>query len=228
MSSGFCWFITLTYDNEHLPMRLTDGKVYFDVSRRDVQLFHKRLRKLLGEKSSKYKYYLTSEYGTEFHRPHYHEIAFNIDKSDLPKIKEAWGNGNITVDLVTDGRIKYVTNYILEKLFVPDGCEPVFNMMSKGLGEAYISKYRNFHDSVDRAFVPMDGSRFNMPRYYKERIFTSGQRAFLANKFAEEALDKETRFIQEHGIDVYEKVNHEIRAQYAREVREKRKKQKKF
>lgn len=62
----FGLFVTLTYDDDHLP---SDG-----VSIRDVQLFLKRLRKKY--KSKTLRYYICSEYGDNTHRAHYHALLF--------------------------------------------------------------------------------------------------------------------------------------------------------
>lgn len=66
--------VTLTYNDEHLPK---DG----ELSKRDVQLFFKRLRKYLGVKSVRYFY--CGEYGDRYSRPHYHVILFGWKPNDL-------------------------------------------------------------------------------------------------------------------------------------------------
>lgn len=223
MSSGHVWFITLTYDQENLPVRIEDGKAYFDVSKEDCILFHKRLRKLLGPDSG-YKYFLCSEYGGKYQRPHYHEIAFNLLPSQLPLIKDAWNKGLIEVSEANDNRLRYVCGYVIEKLFVPDGCKPVFNLISKGLGAKYVEKFRDYHSDIERMYVPLSGVKYHMPRYYKERLYNDGQRSLHALRCTDEAEKKRDEYIAEHGLHDLEVRNYEIRAQYAREVRQKRKK----
>ena len=62
-------FVTLTYDNEHLPC---DGSISKDV----MQKFLKRFRKRLD--GAKIKYFLCGEYGDPKNtfRPHYHHYIF--------------------------------------------------------------------------------------------------------------------------------------------------------
>ena len=60
-------FITLTYDDYHLP---SDNSL----KKRHLQLFIKRLRKNLGER--RIKYFACGEYGGQTMRPHYHAILF--------------------------------------------------------------------------------------------------------------------------------------------------------
>lgn len=59
----FCYFITLTYNDENLPMELQV---------KDVQKFIKYLRKFIKD----FKYFCCGEYGSKYGRPHYHLILF--------------------------------------------------------------------------------------------------------------------------------------------------------
>lgn len=78
-----CIFVTLTYNDKYLPTNES-------ISKREVQLFLKRLRKYFTGRSI--KYYAVGEYGEQNRRPHYHLILFNVDFED----KELWtmSNGN--------------------------------------------------------------------------------------------------------------------------------------
>lgn len=95
------YFITLTYDNDNLPLKRTleNGetvieklkssewlnenpwvKVVPTIYKIDVQLFLKRLRKTLSKMDTPphIKYFIAGEYGSDTHRPHYHGIFFNL------------------------------------------------------------------------------------------------------------------------------------------------------
>lgn len=80
-SHDFSSFITLTFDEQHVP---SDGNL--DV--RHVQLFVKRLRKELGS----VRYFFAGEYGGKFGRPHYHGLLFGIDFSDKVHTSTRLGN----------------------------------------------------------------------------------------------------------------------------------------
>lgn len=81
------WFVTLTYNDDHVP------KSYFDhpetgdkmpsltLDRRDIQLFLKRLR--LAKSGDTIRYYGCGEYGPTTWRPHYHIILFGLHLDDL-------------------------------------------------------------------------------------------------------------------------------------------------
>ena len=108
-------FVTLTYDNKHVPKGYT-------LEHRDVQLFFKKVRKTLSCSCKKYshfragsfrinkanrvtiklreckcekfliKYFMCGEYGTKRSRPHYHLIIFGLTTKqfmDKMKIKTA-------------------------------------------------------------------------------------------------------------------------------------------
>lgn len=81
-------FITLTYNDEHLPVPnkiidndgcITDSPVH-PLCKRDIQLFIKRLRKKF--KNSKVRYFACGEYGSRSMRPHAHIILFGVDFSE--------------------------------------------------------------------------------------------------------------------------------------------------
>jgi len=66
-------FITLTYDNEHLPKNAS-------LVKRDFQLFMKRLRKAYP--AVRIRFFHCGEYGEQYGRPHYHAILFGFDFPD--------------------------------------------------------------------------------------------------------------------------------------------------
>jgi hypothetical protein len=113
-------FITLTYDNEHLP---AGG----NLCKRDWQLFIDRLRKHYRYNFDvpNVRYFGCGEYGGQTKRPHYHAILFGIDFPDKQPFSERngivayrsellsqlWGNGNIDLSDATPGAIGYISGY---------------------------------------------------------------------------------------------------------------------
>lgn len=65
-----CHFVTLTYDDEHVPIK---DDCFFTLRKKDFQDFMKRMRKHYG---AILRYYAVGEYGGNFHRPHYHVLLF--------------------------------------------------------------------------------------------------------------------------------------------------------
>lgn len=117
-------FVTLTYDDSHLPPN--SSLVY-----RDFQLFMKRLRK---STASKVRFYMCGEYGDNLGRPHYHALLFNSFFSDrkfartLPSgsrlyrsslLESLWPFGFSSVGDVTFESAAYVARYICKKVTGP-------------------------------------------------------------------------------------------------------------
>lgn len=81
------WFVTLTYNDEHLPMSAygdpETGEAYdcYTLDKRDFQLFMKRLRKAFPD--DQIRYYACGEYGSKGFRPHYHAIIYGLHLDDL-------------------------------------------------------------------------------------------------------------------------------------------------
>lgn len=74
------YFVTLTYDDDHVPVSSVSG--YYSLRKRDMQLFMKRLRANTGQDI---RYFLSGEYGdfSFTHRPHYHLLLFGLKLDDL-------------------------------------------------------------------------------------------------------------------------------------------------
>lgn len=85
------FFVTLTYDEEHVPRRMYSdpdtGEVFESLSlcKRDFQLFMKRLRKAFPD--DKIRFFACGEYGGKTQRPHYHAILFGLHLDDLKAYK---------------------------------------------------------------------------------------------------------------------------------------------
>lgn len=112
-------FLTLTYDDSHLP---SDGGLH----KEDLQLFLKRLRKKYG---SGIRFFACGEYGSITHRPHYHSLIFNHDFDDRvlfsvrhgnrlfvsEALKALWPFGFSSVGDVTHASASYVARYVVKK-----------------------------------------------------------------------------------------------------------------
>lgn len=228
-------FITLTYDAEHVPIS-DNGFMTLDV--KDVQDFFKRLRRLheIRDKNHpKIRYYVAGEYGGENMRPHYHIIMFNaidtlvesawhfparmgkkisqvrLDKSaKVPSFA-----GYIDYGTVTGASIGYTLKYMCKPPKVPvhqrDDRVPEFSLMSKGLGNNYITPAMvKWHkkDLENRMYIVIeDGKKISMPRYFKDKIYSDRERlqikwhAIVKNQ--EIAEKKEQEYIAKYGQDEY-------------------------
>ena len=113
-------FITLTYNDEHLPSDMS-------LQKDDFTKFIKRLRKNTGEKI---RYYACGEYGDLYQRPHFHACLFGYRPDDLvlfsvrsgvnlytsSTLEKAWQyRGFVTVGDVTYYSAAYGARYVLKK-----------------------------------------------------------------------------------------------------------------
>ena len=139
-------FITLTYDNEHLPY---GGSLYY----RDFQLFMKRLLVHADRHLKRHpgiRFYMCGEYGENFGRPHYHAVMFNYDLPDKKLFKmergnplytseilsELWGKGLTSVGGVTFQSAAYVARYIMKKV-TGDAAEDHYTRIDPETGEVF-------------------------------------------------------------------------------------------
>lgn len=169
-------FVTLTYDDEHLP---ASGSLV----KQDVQLFLKRLRKNLDRQ---FRYFLSGEYGEHKHRPHYHSVLFGVGSSDRKTLEQTWGKGHIHLGTVTHDSACYVASYTLKKLSGPsaaryerDGIIPEFCLMSRrpGIGSAYVEENKEF--LKQNAFCVVKGNKTALPRYYADKVFPGDEKLIL-------------------------------------------------
>lgn len=191
-------FITLTYSDENLPLidEEVEGYEYLlgkpTLSKRDVQLWMKKLRKHQSKiTNAKIKYYGCGEYGTRTKRPHYHFIIFNVAPELLfnNPISEIWEKGNAQVDECNIQTVQYVTKYVMKSLGRPFKVgQAEFSMMSKRLGDNFLTKRRVSHyRNIERPYIVWEnGQKHSMPRYYKEKIWHDNPE--LLRKFGEDAL----------------------------------------
>lgn len=182
-------FLTLTYDDEHVPPAGS-------LDRRAFPLFMKRLRKAVAPR--KVRYFYCGEYGERFERPHYHAVLFGfwpgdsvrcgargghgVYRSDL--VGEVWPYGFHEVGSVTFDSAAYVARYVTKKVrgeaaaehyMAVDGetgelfwREPEFSNMSRrpGIAADWFAKYGG--ELEPDGTVIQSGKEVPMPRYYRK------------------------------------------------------------
>ena len=212
-----CWFITLTYADEHLPEN-------DNLNLRDWQLFAKRWRKNHG----KFRYYAVGEYGGQTGRPHYHACVWGMGFSVLedignsrkgnrnrlsPELEATWGKGRTAVGTLTWQSASYVSRYIMDKqngenaeahyktLNIDTGeifqRTPEFSVMSRrpGIGHDWHDKYSDDVYHTDK--VPVrHGVTSRPPKYYdktRKELEAAGLRPprfeFIASRRKKAAID---------------------------------------
>ena len=179
-SPGPCWFVTITYDPEHLPYGNT-------LQPDDMRLFIKKIRNHYPKYKVKYLY--VGEYGEDHGRAHYHICLFNTDLTDLEqvgmssgmpifesaKLTKLWGKGIVSIGTLTPKSAYYCAQYINKKIFGEKAeahynkiCKdtgeiisqlPEFNRMSRkpALGTDFFNKYRKQYDCPELDFFVLPG-----------------------------------------------------------------------
>lgn len=177
-------FLTLTYDDKHLPR---GGSL----DREAFPLFMKRLRKQI--EPERVRYFHVGEYGERTNRPHYHALLFGFDppdkvllsvRSGFPvftsdRMWEAWPYGLHEVGSVTAQSASYVARYVRKKMTGSwskakyGDKEPEYGTMSRnpGLGASWVDKY--WPEVFPRDDVAVCGKVYKPPRYYAERVSRS-------------------------------------------------------
>jgi len=129
-------FVTLTYDDEHLPNPP-------HVDKRHVVLFLKQLRNISGRK---FRYYAVGEYGDQSWRPHYHLIVFGLFPSEGDLVQKAWRKGFVYMGQCSEHSASYVASYLIKRMTKPKdarllGRTPEFSLKSQGIGRGIVEKY---------------------------------------------------------------------------------------
>jgi len=185
-------FITLTYDDAHLP---EDGGLHH----RDFQLFLKRFRK--NHPDLTIRYYMAGEYGENYGRPHFHACIFNYGFNDRSYLKtmpsgsklytsreleRLWPYGFSSVGDLTFESAAYVARYVMKKVtgrkaeshyetMNPSTGEifkrrPDYNKMSlrPGIGAGWFDKFRS--DVYPHDYVVVNSAKPKPPRYFDKLL----------------------------------------------------------
>lgn len=189
-------FVTLTYDNDHVPFTENEygefGALSLDKS--DLQKFFKRLRKRYKDKEI--RFYAAGEYGSHTERPHYHAIIFGLSLEDFSdrvakgknelgqvhyisqKLQNIWSQGFCVLADVSWKTCAYVARYVQKKVYgsmnyLQDeyGCVPEFSLMSRrpGLAGYYMDDHPDMFD-VSQLYVKGYDMPIRIPKYHLKKL----------------------------------------------------------
>lgn len=181
LGSSYSFFLTLTYDNDQIPIRIRENVPYFVFNKKHVQDYLKRVRYYVHELNSDIlcRYFCVSEYGSKGKRPHYHmqffvknDNSFKYYKQICNILKENWKFGYFQRKVTSPANIHYVTKYCIKSL---DHVDPIcidscFILMSKRpyIGECAESDLEKQPDDMPVVFS--SGSKLAMPRIYRNHL----------------------------------------------------------
>lgn len=177
-------FVTLTYDEEHLPHDYGLNKTHLQ-----------KCIRALRDRGHQLRYYACGEYGDKFSRPHYHAALFGVDfraggklishgKNALYEnaaLEKAWGRGFVSVGELDYESAMYVARYVLKKMTGPPAEEhytrdnpitgnvytvqPEFSLFSIGLGKEWWAAF-GCSDVIPHDNVIFKGREARVPKYY--------------------------------------------------------------
>lgn len=215
-------FVTLTYDDHHLPADLS-------VQKHVMQKFMRDIRYHGGE----CRFLAAGEYGGEFGRPHYHACLFGLDFLHDRKpvrrtprgllyssatLSRAWPFGFATITDCNLKTISYVARYTVKKVDARGDAyrlqrfneatgetwfvEPEFALMSRmpGLGAGWLDRFGATDLAGDHIII--DGKKLPIPNYYLDRLPDAERdrikRARRANAILNTENNTEKRLITRH------------------------------
>lgn len=226
------YFVTLTYDDSNLSISDTG---FPTLVKTDMQKFLKRLRKRVEampisdynhHMASSYsshkavrdanhgiRYYAVGEYGTRFHRPHYHLLLFNLPSPVMMQLHTIWSKGHVHVGEINIKTIMYCLSYHITrdpKASLVIDRQPEFVTMSRrpGIGHTYIAAKSKWNKQNEFLYVMNDGFRMRLPRYWKDKIFTEDERNLLTERLLDKIKEENERLYEELRRVGYE--NHDI------------------
>lgn len=188
---GSSFMVTLTYNDDNLPSYA--GKPCF--SKRDIQLFLKRLRKQLDKYAVKFRYFITCEYGHLHDRSHYHGAFFTSKKVEpflfYHLIESCWQKGFVTIgknqfdkrEIQSVAALGYVAKYICKETYknvespfskeVYNKYFKPFLLVSKGFGECLLTNLKWFDILNGTCKVPTQNGWkwFPLSLYYIRKLY---------------------------------------------------------
>ena len=193
-------FITLTYDDEHLPKHMNLEPEHW------TQFIKNLRQRLARSEGHTVRFFMAGEYGkdpTQIHRigrPHFHALIFGWDFPDKYEIQDSarghqlyrspflegtWTKGYSSVGQLTRESAQYVAKYTLKKVN-GDQAENHYLRLDPLSGE--IVKLQpefmrcsnqpgigrtwlaKYQSDCAKGFITMDGKKFPVPDYYVQRL----------------------------------------------------------
>lgn len=191
-------FLTLTYDDEHLPW-------HGSLDRAHPTRFIRYLRRAVsgveeapdGSGRRPVRFFGCGEYGSQRSRAHYHLLLFNVRFDDVSRygedtytselVSRLWPEGSHLLGKVTPASAAYVAGYATKKVskWKRDayGC---YQVVDRNTGEVHERKpefpmmslkpaigqywYDRYKEDLRHGFVLNDGRQVAIPRVYRDKL----------------------------------------------------------
>lgn len=198
--NGYVYFDTLTYSPEHLPY-MDDILPYMPhepcFRPSDIRQFIQNLRDRLKSRNASFRYFIVSEYGSKYKRPHYHLLLFvnGIEPVALSMlIDDIWKYGR--TDGVTYKGAAYVMNHnvkdnSIESMLVVSNYVCKYIQKSCIYDQTLSSRLDKAMNLLHEQIAPNDDDWLSSPqasRYRSEFKRSIAQRHWQSQHFGESAL----------------------------------------
>lgn len=208
-SNKFAYFITFTFSNESLQhlSKVCKSKDENSIATKGVRLFLERWRR---KYKKSLKHWFITELGHEgTERIHIHGIIFSDKEINTKVLEYRWKYGWISIgDYCTQRTINYIVKYVTKIDKDHKDYKPII-LNSAGIGAKYWQNdfYKNLyrykpHQSIE-TYTLKDGSKVNLPIYYRNHFYTEEERELLWR----DKLDKNSRYVlgvEVKNLDTYE------------------------
>lgn len=175
-----CWFLTLTYDNKHLP---NDRLLH----KEHLQKFWKRLRK----SGFNFRYFACGEYGETYGRCHFHAIVFGLKLDDLEffqlsgsmsqlftskTLSDLWPYGLLVIGSADSASMAYTAGYVEKKQNDPKWdsyqVKPFVVMSRKpAIGTRYLLEHKESIMRSNKVYGNFGNTHsFSVPRHFLRKI----------------------------------------------------------
>lgn len=220
-------FITLTYDEAHLPHDRS-------LNKKHIQDFIKRVKLAHGSsKENPIRQTYCGEYGSRTLRPHYHCILYNADFADKrphrlsdqghqiytsKELTQLWGYGHVEFGFATPASIAYLYKYILKKKSRKEKEQPLeleIDGTTYEVAHEFIESSRNpgigaslrGSSSINKGYLAVNGVRQKLPKYYMEDLKKNDPRR------AEVIADKRYEYAKSQPKESWERLRQKEEAQ---------------
>ena len=189
-------FLTLTYDDDHIPWH---GSLCTQLPRRFIRYLRRNITGVElapgSDDRRPIRYFGCGEYGSKRARAHYHILLFNVRFDDVQKygrdtytsslVSKLWPYGTHLIGNVTPASASYVAGYALKKVSAWEKEQkysvadfetgevvqrvPEFAMMSlkPPIGYYWYEKYKA---ELGAGYIVADGSQVAIPRLYRDKL----------------------------------------------------------
>lgn len=217
-NNHFTFFVTLTYNDDNLPLCPECGKPY--ICKYDSMDFVNSCKKFFSFFGLTFRYFLVGEYGETSGRPHFHLLAFlNEDGvSDISKtsfdekffvksFETIWKYGFVYCGGASDGAAAYCAKYCLKNIpYEHDRCHHVNGYLSCSrkpiIGYSFVEKRGDYlleHPEI--LSLGINQYKYRIPRAYSKKLIENDPIYRFSSSYFKRKFTNEKSRENSYGVD---------------------------